>query len=1128
MLARRASALFASVLVITLGCAQAEHSVLIEARSQGYVDSIQVTVIDVSGDRAPSRSSARPVRRTAEEIAEGEPIRIAVPLPGPMRVMVHVVATGRDPTQSFVATRCYDVAGVTRDEVLLVGPLGVDLDADGDAFPGDPGAACRDPGAAGATAPCDFACSRAEGADCDDADPDIFPGAPELCRDSVDQDCDGRDSECEDRDGDDWRSCSATDAPGTCDCEDNVAAINPGAMEICRDGIDQDCDGRDGLCDQDGDGFASDRDVGGSPDCDDTDPTVFPGATEICTPRDDPAAVARDEDCNGFIDDAADCTDDDLDRDGSPACTGLLPGEVCMRTDCDCNDCDAGIHPGALDRCGNGADEDQSGADAPCPAGDLDGDGFVGAGAGGADCDDTDAQTYPGAPERCGDGIAQSCIADVDCEGDDGDMDGYVPPADCDGATAERAPSVAEICNTVDDDCDGTTNEVLATPLAGFAYGDNGCVLGDARLGMACAGGGACITDFRTSVFHCGGCRVECNVPGGIVVADVCADGTCDCSAQAGLGACEGGTSCCSGAGCRDLETDFDNCGYCDRACDTASSACAGGECVCGALGRPCDAAMDAGPTCCGAGCVDTQNDPNNCGVCGNACGASATCSAGRCVCNPGFDNCDANQGNGCEIDLRVDLSHCGGCGNVCTRSGATATCSGSTCRIGACDTLRGDCDGMDANGCEATLTTLVHCGACGSPCSRANATAACGGGMCSIASCNAGFASCDGIDSNGCERSTRTLTDCGGCGIGCSRTNATATCATGSCAIATCNAGSGNCDGNVANGCEAPLDTLANCTACGTTCTRANGVASCASGSCQLVSCNAGFANCDGNDANGCETPLNTLANCSMCGMTCSHPNATSSCATGSCALSSCSAGFGNCDGSAANGCETMTNTLTSCGACGTACARTNATPTCATGSCMIATCNMGFGSCDGSDSNGCESSLTSLANCTACGTTCSRANATATCGSGTCQIQSCNAGFGNCDGIDSNGCETDVRSDAANCGSCGMACGASSTCSASSCSCALGFGDCNASPGCETAILGTDSANCGGCGITCAMGESCVAGACVCGGRTGTVGGGAACAPIGDSCNGGGMCRCGGGGSCTAPDTCTSGSCS
>jgi hypothetical protein len=187
----------------------------------------------------------------------------------------------------------------------------------------------------------------------------------------------------------------------------------------------------------------------------------------------------------------------------------------------------------------------------------------------------------------------------------------------------------------------------------------------------------------------------------------------------------------------------------------------------------------------------------------------------------------------------------------------------------------------------------------------RANATASCAGGACAIMSCNPGFGNCDTIDGNGCEQSLTTLTHCGGCGVGCSRPNATTSCAGGTCTIVSCNPGWGNCDGNPANGCEQQLNTLTHCGACGTACSRANATATCGTGSCGISSCNSGFANCDGNQVNGCEQSLSTLSHCGGCGVTCSRPNASASCGTGSCTLGACNSGFSNCDGNATNGCE-------------------------------------------------------------------------------------------------------------------------------------------------------------------------------------------------------------------------------
>ena len=75
----------------------------------------------------------------------------------------------------------------------------------------------------------------------------------------------------------------------------------------------------------------------------------------------------------------------------------------------------------------------------------------------------------------------------------------------------------------------------------------------------------------------------------------------------------------------------------------------------------------------------------------------------------------------------------------------------------------------------------------------------------------------------------------------------------------------------------------------------------------CYTVTCAAGFADRDGKGQNGCETAISTITNCGACGKVCSFPNSAPACTGGACGIASCNAGFGDCDGKAATGCETL-----------------------------------------------------------------------------------------------------------------------------------------------------------------------------------------------------------------------------
>ncbi|MFH1469541.1 MAG: MopE-related protein [Pseudomonadota bacterium] len=176
---------------------------------------------------------------------------------------------------------------------------------------------------------------------------------------------------------------------GGADCDDADAAIHPGADEVC-DGADNDCDGAvdegDALDaptwydDGDGDGFGDpevtavvcDAPAGfiaDSSDCDDDEDLTFPGADERCD--------GADNDCDGVVDE--DTVDPptwfaDADGDGygdatvtevaCPAPSGFVARDGTSATDCD--DGDAEVHPGADELCDDGVDSDCDGLSTPC------------------------------------------------------------------------------------------------------------------------------------------------------------------------------------------------------------------------------------------------------------------------------------------------------------------------------------------------------------------------------------------------------------------------------------------------------------------------------------------------------------------------------------------------------------------------------------------------------------------------------------------------------------------------------------------------------------------------------------------------------------------------------------------
>lgn len=211
-------------------------------------------------------------------------------------------------------------------------------------------------GGMGGMPPCVEDCDEdgitVEQGDCNDEDPDIFPGAPDIC-DNIDNDCDrvidGAVMSCYTGPADTLGVGPCQQGVSTCEagefgvCEGEVT---PAADETCGDGIDDDCDGTaDEGCDLDGDGVTPE-----DGDCDDNEPAAFPGNPEVCD--------NIDNDCDRVIDGIVEPC-----YEGPPGTAGV---GICREGNRTCNagvfaDCADQVQPGN-EACDNGQDDDCDGA----------------------------------------------------------------------------------------------------------------------------------------------------------------------------------------------------------------------------------------------------------------------------------------------------------------------------------------------------------------------------------------------------------------------------------------------------------------------------------------------------------------------------------------------------------------------------------------------------------------------------------------------------------------------------------------------------------------------------------------------------------------------------------------------
>lgn len=515
----------------------------------------------------------------------------------------------------------------------------------------------------------------------------------------------------------------------------------------------------------------------------------------------------------------------------------------------------------------------------------------------------------------------------------------------------------------------------------------------------------------------------------------------------------------CAGSQCIDGVCQSISCTDQTRSGTETDVDCGGGACKACAPGQRCNQSSDcnsgvcASDTCSQPTCSDkvkngeeTDSDcgGSTCPTCspGQKCSVGTDCAGGNCtggtcslVCLDGKGNCDGDPSNGCEANLKTEADHCGACDMRCNVPHATALCSGGKCQVEACTPPFADCDGDPSNGCETnTSADGKNCGACGTTCVDINGTPACGDSKCQII-CAPGYADCDDDRSNGCEKRTdNDVNNCGTCGKICSAGNGTPWCNMGKCGVSSCPAGFGDCNGDPADGCEVNLaNDVNNCKSCGALCVAANGTAKCSASSCAIASCDASHADCTGGYADGCETSIATDANnCGACGMACTIANGTSQCQNRVCKVKTCTPPWADCMGDGAS-CQTNTSTSTNnCGGCGSngldcnaVYGPLNATGKCVASGCQLNKCSANFADCNMSpDTDGCEANLeTSNNHCGICGTACQAPHGTNACSMGVC-TPSCGSSFGNCDGDVNTGCEAVLANDPNNCGTCGAVC--------------------------------------------------------------------------------------------------------
>ena len=556
----------------------------------------------------------------------------------------------------------------------------------------------------------------ADGLDCLPLDPLAFPGAAEAC-DGKDNDCDNATDEgFPDLDADGSADCvdADLDGDGVANTADNcIFAPNAGQQDLDKDGAgdacdpdadgdsipdagdncpglkntsqsDADADGLGDACDSDmdgdgvlngkdncplvknpgqedtdtdglGDACEDDQDGDGTPDAKDCaaqDPAIHPGAVEKCDGVDNDCDSLLDE---GFPDTDADsfkdCVDADDDNDDDPDLTDCAPlqptvyngaTEVCDGLD---NDCSGIVDDGlGTVTCGKGVCKHTQ---PKCDGGEIDVcDPFKGAAL--ETCDGVDNDCNGLADENLGSSTCGlgACLHTV---------------ANCKNGTPvvcnPKEGAGAEICDGLDNDCDGKTDEDLPT--------------------LAC-GKGIC---FHTVPSCSGGVSQECNPLQG-ALKETCNGQDDDCDGL--VDEDQGSVTCGKGVCLHTVEKCVDGeLTICDPTLGASPESCDG-------LDNDCNGLVDEGlgSTSCGIGfclhtvpyCVDGMVSdcdplegatPETCDGLDNDCDGKideefgfSTCGVGECLNT--VDNCKNGTPQSCDPFSGASPEACDGLDNDC------------------------------------------------------------------------------------------------------------------------------------------------------------------------------------------------------------------------------------------------------------------------------------------------------------------------------------------------------------------------------------------------------------------------------------------------------------------------------